>query len=284
MIIRTIVTALALFATPAAANAPQKSLRPVPRATTAPVTVATIPDPVAVAQAVEVLAVARLRPSVRPQSLQITAAATRPESLPFLFPDTSPRPWMRPQSIEQKAMAKRRLRRKGAVCGDVEIQGEVVGNVPGRIKACGIKDAVRIKAVSGVALSQQALMNCETAQALKTWVENGLKPAFRRRGPVVEMKVAAHYACRTRNNQPGARISEHGKGKAIDISAFTMKDGEVITVLKGWGQGTTLRPLRKAYKAACGPFGTTLGPSSDRFHRDHFHFDTASHRSGPYCR
>lgn len=261
----------------AAANAPDTSLRPMPRITKTT-------QPLATQEAAEVMAVARLRPVMRPQSQQIIQAAARPESLPFLFPDTSPRPFLRPDSVIQKAMAKRRLRRKGAVCGDVDIQGEVVGYVPGRIKACGIKDAVRIRAVSGVALSQQALMNCETAQALKTWVERGLKPAFRRRGPVVEMKVVAHYSCRTRNNQPGARISEHGKGKAIDIAAFTMMDGEVITVLKGWGQGTTLKPLRKAYKAACGPFGTTLGPGSDRYHRDHFHFDTAHHRSGPYCR
>ncbi|MDX5403468.1 MAG: extensin family protein, partial [Rhodobacterales bacterium] len=25
-------------------------------------------------------------------------------------------------------------------------------------------------------------------------------------------------------------------------------------------------------------------PESDRFHRDHFHFDTARHRNGPFCR
>lgn len=273
-LIATILTIGVVWVAPVLANAPETSLRPVPRYTA----------PVGTDEAGQVMAVARLHPAIRPQSQQIIQAATRPDSLLFYFPDTSWRPFVRPDSVEQKAMAKRRLRRKGGVCGDVDIQGEVVGYVPGRIKACGIKDAVRIRAVSGVKLSQQSLMNCETAQALKTWVDKGLKPAFRRRGPVVEMKVVAHYTCRTRNNQPGARISEHGKGKAIDIAAFTMMDGEVITVLKGWGQGTTLKPLRKAYKAACGPFGTTLGPTANRFHRDHFHFDTAHHRSGPYCR
>ena len=33
-----------------------------------------------------------------------------------------------------------------------------------------------------------------------------------------------------------------------------------------------------------GGFGTVLGPESDQFHQDHFHFDTARHRGGPYCR
>ena len=42
--------------------------------------------------------------------------------------------------------------------------------------------------------------------------------------------------------------------------------------------------MRKMHRTACGPFGTVLGPDSDRFHRDHFHFDTAKYRSGPFCR
>lgn len=270
---RALVTAFCLACTlPAHAKAPDTSPRPAVR---------TVP---AVAAQPAALQSGAIRPQLRPVSDQISAVAARSTELAFLSPSTSARPWVRPQTLETKVMAKRKLRRKGAVCGDIDIQGDVVGYVPGRIKACGITDAVRVRAVAGVALVPSALMNCKTAKALKDWTEKGLKPAFRQRGPVVEMKVAAHYACRTRNNQPGARISEHGKGNAIDLSAFTMMDGEVITVLNGWGRGTTLRPLRKAYRRACGPFGTTLGPDSDRYHKDHFHFDTASHRSGPYCR
>lgn len=273
--VRAILLALcALLAGPAMATAPDTSPRPVARS--APATTE--------AGVAELIAVSRIRPHLRPPSEQALLAQSRPDGFAFLSPDISARPWARPPAVAEKAMAKRRLRRNGAVCGDIEIQGEEVGHVPGRIKACGITDAVRVKAVAGVRLNPPALMNCKTATALREWTEKGLKPAFRQRGPVVEMKVAAHYACRTRNNQKGARISEHGKGNAIDLSAFTMMDGEVITVLKGWGQGTTLRPLQKAYRRACGPFGTTLGPGSDRYHRDHFHFDTASYRSGPYCR
>ncbi|MEY8829919.1 extensin family protein [Sedimentitalea sp. XS_ASV28] len=268
-----VILALAFWAVPLAAVAPDSSLRPQPR-----------PDTGTAAAATTLVTVARMRPNVRPVSEQILDAAARSEQLALFSPDISARPWPRPPSIENKAMAKRKMRRKGAVCGDLKIQGETVGHVPGRIKACGIRDAVRVNTVAGVRLNPPALMNCKTASALREWTELGLKPAFRQRGPVVEMKVAAHYACRTRNNKRGGRVSEHGKGNAIDLSAFTMMDGEVITVLKGWGQGTTLKPLRKAYTRACGTFGTTLGPASDSYHRDHFHFDTASYRSGPYCR
>jgi hypothetical protein len=275
---RIAALAQVLWACPVVADAPATSLHPAVRPLS--ITAAAVID---LAQPRPEMS-PEMSPEMRPLSQQDIDRATRPETRAFLGPNVSVRPVLRPPEVEQKAMARKRLERKGAVCGNLAIQGEVVGFVPGRIKACGIKDAVRVRSVAGVALSQQALMNCATAQALNSWVENGVKPAFRRRGPVVELKVAAHYACRTRNNQPGGRISEHGKGNAIDISGFTMKDGEVVTVLNGWGKGTTLKPLRQALKSACGPFGTVLGPQSDRYHQDHFHLDTASYRSGPYCK
>jgi len=56
-----------------------------------------------------------------------------------------------------------------------------------------------------------------------------------------------------------------------------------MTVLTDWN-GQYARQLRAMWEAACGPFGTVLGPEADRFHADHFHFDTADYRSGSYCR
>lgn len=181
-------------------------------------------------------------------------------------------------------MARQAERRRGQVCGDLELQGDTVGFVPGRIEGCGIEEAVRLKSVSGVTLSQPALMDCPTARALKRWTNQGAKPAVRKTGgALASYRVAAHFACRTRNNQPGARISEHGRGKAIDISGFVLADGTTLTVLDDWNSRDN-RALKQMHKAACGPFGTVLGPNSDRFHRDHFHFDTARHRGGAYCR
>ena len=238
-----------------AVAAPDRSLRPEPR-----------PVATAVAALVQV-------PSIKTPEIteQAIARALRPEQ--------------RSKSLIKKAMAKKQARKKGAVCGDVDIQGEFVGYVPGRFKACGIKDAVKVRSISGVGLSQQALMNCRTAKSLKKWINKGMKPAVGKAGGgVKQIRVAAHYACRTRNNQPGAKISEHGKGNAIDISAFRMNDGSLITVLGGWRTKHQGRILKKMHKSACGPFGTVLGPNSDRFHQDHFHFDTAKHRGGPYCR
>ena len=186
-----------------------------------------------------------------------------------------------PDLLEPVLFGKRK-RRKASICGDIDIQGEEVGAVPGRLQGCGAQDAVRVRAVAGVSLSQQSVMTCDTAHALKHWVEKGVQSAFRK--DVVGLRVAAHYACRTRNNRPGAKISEHGRGKAIDISGFILKNGDVVTVLEGWKKRKTRKRLEKIWKSACGPFGTVLGPRADRYHRDHFHLDTARHRGGPYCR
>lgn len=246
--------------------APETSIRPVARET------ATLHEATQV----------QIRPQLRPVSAQMVAA--QGIILASVQVPASPRPLARSPALEQRVMAKRRKLAKGAICGDRGLQGEVVGHVPSRVRGCGINDAVKLRSVSGITLSQQAVIDCPTALALKKWIDDAVKPALKSRGRVSRLNVAAHYACRTRNNKKGGRISEHGKGRAIDISGFIMEDGSEITVLKGWNAKSTGRALKNIHKKACGPFGTVLGPNADRYHRDHFHFDTARYRSGAYCR
>jgi len=111
--------------------------------------------------------------------------------------------------------------RKGAVCGDPAIKGEALAPITSKVMGCGIANPVKVTSVAGVRLSQPATLDCDTARALKTWVERGLLPAYGR-AKVVEMQVAGHYVCRTRNHKAGAKVSEHGKGRAIDIAGFTV--------------------------------------------------------------
>ncbi len=206
-----------------------------------------------------------------------------PETAPP--PAVSPVPRARPRGGASLSGARGPAKAAaGTICNNPDIRGEVVGLVPGRLKGCGVERAVRVHSVSGVALSQPSVMDCTTASALDIWVKKGAGPALRREGRLSELKVAAGYACRTRNGRPGARISEHGKGRAIDISAFIMRDGSIVTVEKGWSEKRARKSLLRAWRAACGPFGTVLGPDADRYHRDHFHLDTARYRGGPWCR
>ncbi len=176
-------------------------------------------------------------------------------------------------------------RSSGRLCGVRGLEGEQIPPITSSVAGCGVEAPVRVTRVDGVDLSQGAILDCETAKALHTWVRRGVRPAVGRRGGgVSELRVAAHYVCRTRNHRPGARVSEHGRGRAIDISAIILADGSEMSVERDWHNSRHSRALRRMHRAACGTFGTTLGPGSDGMHEDHFHYDTARHRNGPYCR
>ena len=234
---------------------------------------------------------AALRPEPRPYERPDLArgAATSPqlraEQDLFAFSPTAPvsseRPTQRPAAIEVAAQRRAAEVRRGQVCGDPAIQGEAIGRVNGAGR-CGIDSAVRVRSVAGVTLRPAATIDCKTASALKRWVTTGALPATG--GQASSLRVVSHYACRNRNSAASGRLSEHSFGKAIDIAGIGLKSGREITVLTGWNSARDSNALRRMWQAACGPFGTVLGPNANRFHSDHFHFDTASYRSGSYCR
>ena len=98
------------------------------------------------------------------------------------------------------------------------------------------------------------------------------------------IRVAAAYACRGRNNDPTAQLSEHAFGRAIDISAFQLADGTWLPVTP-YNTGADAEPtedfLAQIRADACGPFTTVLGPGV-ALHDDHFHLDLAPRSA--YCR
>lgn len=174
---------------------------------------------------------------------------------------------------------------KGKICGDRSLRGETLSPIAGKLRGCGLQNPVKVYEIDGVRLNAPAVVDCTTAKAVKTWLNKGVRPAVGRLGGgVSELRVVASYSCRTRNSQPGAKISEHGKGRAVDISEFRLKNGTTLSVLKDWRDPAKGKLLKKIHKSACGAFGTVLGPNADRYHQDHFHFDTARYRSGSYCR
>ncbi|WP_299816617.1 extensin family protein [uncultured Jannaschia sp.] len=201
----------------------------------------------------------------------------------------SDRPETRPEDRDPPAPAPARASpgdaRAGGLCGRRSLAGEAIAPVTGP-GGCGIPDAVRIRKVSGLTLTRPARMDCATALALDDWVRDAVVPGIGARGGgPVALHVAAGYACRPRNSQPGAKMSEHALGHAIDIAAIRLRDGSELSVLRDWDEGAEGRILRALWREACGTFGTVLGPESDRFHQDHFHLDTARYRDGgAYCR
>ncbi len=160
---------------------------------------------------------------------------------------------------------------------------------PIRSGSCGIAAPVEVAALGGgaVKLTSKAMVNCDVASTLAAFMRDTVDPLARQKlgGSVTEIRVAATYACRPRNGVKGAKLSEHAKGNAIDISAFRVKDEWIVVGGKnGLAQNAFLKAVRKA---ACGPFTTVLGPGSDSYHSDHFHLDLAQRGKsgrGLYCR
>jgi hypothetical protein len=149
---------------------------------------------------------------------------------------------------------------------------------------CTVTEAYRVHSIEGIALSQPAIMNCATANALRQWVKSVLLPNAKNteRQGVASLNIAASYACRARNGRRGAKLSEHGFGNAVDVSAITLSDGRTLSVRDDYYRSAMLKSVRKA---SCSIFSTVLGPGSDRAHHDHFHFDLAYRRSGQsFCR
>lgn len=233
----------------------------------------------------------RPRPSAAQRPAEVVQVAARTRSYPptaLVAPPARPDNLIRLNTVQAIAFIPVPqpgipAGKKGAVCGEAGIKGQALLPILSKIKACGLEDGVKVTSVGGIPLSTPATIDCPTARALSAWVEQGLKPIVGGMGGgVMQIEVATSYACRPRNNQAGNKISEHGRGAALDVTGIRLANGTVLSVLKGWGTQQQGRILAALHKAACGPFTTVLGPAANSFHRDHFHFDTARGR-GPYC-
>lgn len=159
-----------------------------------------------------------------------------------------------------------------------------------RSNGCGIPNPWKVHSVGNVEFKKSATLNCGMVGALDNWLEGVAQPAARSAfgEPITGVRVAASYACRARNNRRGSKLSEHGLGNAIDVSAFTLASGRVVEVEDGWRGARDERGfLRKVNRGSCDTFSTVLGPNHDRAHRNHFHLDLARHGrngNGRYCR
>lgn len=149
---------------------------------------------------------------------------------------------------------------------------------------CEVRNAWRVKSVSGISFSQPAVMNCGMIGPLDHWMTESVQPAAQRTfgESVVGIDVIDSYSCRPQNGIRGARMSEHGFGNAIDIASFTLESGRKIKVEQSfWSWGSEKGFLREVRTGACADFKTILGPG-DPHHDDHIHLDRAN-RSKTLC-
>lgn len=176
-----------------------------------------------------------------------------------------------------------------AVCKGLFESGDVVAHSVATIRGvggCGVDLPVVLETVilpdgRFVKFDPAPTMRCDLAAALARWVRNDVDPLLTAQKLTLERVVNAEsYACRGRNRVSGAKLSEHGKGNAIDLDAFIVSPARRIPLTSGESApfAATLR------SAACARFSTVLGPGSDGYHDTHIHLDLEDRRThGTLC-
>jgi hypothetical protein len=148
---------------------------------------------------------------------------------------------------------------------------------------CGGGDMVSMRVIfltdkSPVSINPPLVLQCRMASAFAGFVRNELSSVFRGPRALRSIDGTGSYECRGRNRIVGAKVSEHGKGNAVDIHSVKFADGTSLFPTDLMADKDLRELLRTA---ACGRFTTVLGPGSDGYHEEHVHVDLAE-RSGNF--
>ncbi len=151
---------------------------------------------------------------------------------------------------------------------------------------CSTANAVSLIDI-GTKVTNLGPMTCPLASSFTDWTRDIVRPAAKKilGSPLARIETTGTYSCRRVGGN--GNLSQHAFGNAVDVFAFVTEDGRKVSVLNGWnGTDKEQRFLRQLHKEACGVFGTVLGPSYNREHANHFHFDMAASRlnGAAFCR
>jgi hypothetical protein len=146
---------------------------------------------------------------------------------------------------------------------------------------CAVEDAVVLPA--GIrAAPRDPVVTCGLAAAWVLFERNSLQSAARRHlgTEVAGLRHLGTHNCRNVNHAAEGRRSQHATANAIDIAAFTLRDGREVRLARDWtGGGPEAAFLRGVRDGACRWFRAVLGPEYNAAYADHFHFDMGPWRS-----
>jgi len=201
-----------------------------------------------------------------------------------------PRPplWVEPQSFREAAGADFNSADVTSVSTDCDQRLQAIAFIdlmPRLIgpDACGGGDMVRLKSVALAAgtrieLRPAPVLRCPFAESVAGWLRDEAAPRAGKLGSVLSaVETYDDFECRGRNRIAGAKLSEHGKGNAVDLRSFILADGRAL--------GLTDMAVAKEFRdeirdRACHRFTTVLGPGSDSYHESHIHLDLAERHNG----
>ena len=132
-------------------------------------------------------------------------------------------------------------------------------------------DAVLLADRHRIALSPVATLRCPMAEAVTHWIRDDVAPTIAALGKSLRsVETLDSFDCRRRNGVTDAKISEHGRANALDVSAFKLANGGAI----GLTDASVAKSLReKLRQSACSRFSTVLGNGADAYHDSHVHLD-----------
>ena len=150
---------------------------------------------------------------------------------------------------------------------------------------CGVADPVLLKSITlrdglRVLVVPPARIGCPLAVALARWLRDDVAVSIpQESGALAQIEIAGAYECRGRNRDAAAKLSEHGKGNALDITAFLSDKGRRFGISR---QATPPAFFQSLKGGACARFMTVLGPGSDSFHETHLHVDLEERKHGAH--
>ena len=222
-----------------------------------------------------------------PALLAFAAGLARAEPVPL--PRPRPPIWTQPRSFEEAVAGldfdsasvtaePTDCDRGLAATAEIESLPRLIG--PG---ACGGPDMVALKAVqladhTRIEIKPAPVLRCPMAERLAAWLRDDAAPGLKASGAqLAAVDTYDDYECRARNRVAGAKLSEHGKGNAVDVRALTLADGRVMLLTDPAVDAHLREQLRDA---ACRDFTTVLGPGADPYHGSHIHLDLAERHNG----
>ncbi len=101
---------------------------------------------------------------------------------------------------------------------------------------CPLSDVVRVRSFGRVSLSSSFLASCPLALSSALFINQQARPLTETMmgSSLSRVEHLGSFACRNIYHRPNARRSEHASAQALDISGFTLENGQRISVLRGW--------------------------------------------------
>jgi hypothetical protein len=208
--------------------------------------VAPPPPATVVAQQQPVAAAAPARQPVAPPSPIPAPLPATPAAVPAPAPELS---W--PRTLVEVRRAKEQPRatawskseideaRKACVALLKSLDVVALPVEPFRDGECGAPAAVQLVSLGRspeVTFAPPPVVTCEMVSGLGKWIGDLQASARRNLGaPLIRIEVMSSYSCRNAYGRANARLSEHGRANALDISGFLTAQGYETAVLEHWG-------------------------------------------------